>query len=124
MKKGSSHKTGTQQVEQFDDLGKRYSEINAKLSGVEQAPQKMIQELHSMKKSGDITLGKSRNVTVHGIPEPFMKEGKQQERAVRCPTVNLHGTMKISRHVAIKRVLRQEDGRRLLIGDAGICCQY
>lgn len=68
-----------------DDLAKRVADLRVK---------------------GDLALGRNRNVVIKGIPEPFMKESKARDRAMRYHIVNLLRQANIPEHVAIKRVLR------------------
>lgn len=106
----------TQKIARVTDLTTRCSEIGARLTDVEQALHRMDRELNSVHKSGDIALGRNRNVLDHVKTEPFMKGWKQRERSVRYCVVNLR-TAEIFEHVAIKGVFRL--GRWQEVGDSG-----
>lgn len=66
----------------------------------------MNRELNVVQKSNVIALGRNHNVGTHAIPEPLLKDGQQEERAVRYHVLILLRTVEIREHVAIKRVLR------------------
>lgn len=63
-------------------------------------------ELRTLKTQSDIALGRNRNVVIRGIPEPYMRESRQRDRAMRYHVNNLLRTANVPLPVTIKRVLR------------------
>lgn len=88
------------------DLATRYSEISVMLRDVEQAMHQMSWELSSVQKSSGNALSRNHSVIIRGIPEPFMKRGKQGKRAIKYHVVNLFRTVRIPGSVDNKMVLR------------------
>lgn len=66
----------------------------------------LSRELHTLKAQSNIALGRNRNVIIRGIPEPYMRESRQRDRAMRYHVNNLLRTANITLPVKIKRVLR------------------
>lgn len=94
------------------------SKVNVRLREVEQALQQLCQKLNSVQKSIDIVLDRNPSV-VHGVPEQFMWERKQRQRAVNYRTANLLRTAEIPKHINIKIYFTWEDSRKLVTRVAG-----
>lgn len=62
--------------------------------------------VHTLLAKTDIALGRNRNVVIKGIPEPFMRQGKQRERAIRHHLSNFLRMAEMEPHTGVKRVLR------------------
>lgn len=92
-----------QNTEENTDIN---SDLHKRMEAVEETNRKLTKALAQLEKNSDLALGRNRNVVVHGIAEPVMREGKQRERAMRYHIVNLLRMVNIPGHVAIKRVLR------------------
>lgn len=93
---------GIQEVANVTDLATRYSKISARLSYVKQVLHQMSRELNSVQKYSNIELGRDRNVFIHGISEPFMKDGKQRKSVVMYHVGNLSQMMEVLEQVAVK----------------------
>ena len=77
-----------------------------RVTAVEADTRRMEVALGHLHKSSDLALGRNRNVVIHGIPEPVMREGRQRDRAMRYHIVNLLRAVELPGHIGIKRVLR------------------
>lgn len=66
----------------------------------------LSQSIHHLRTSSDLALGRNRNVVIKGVPEPFMKERRQRERAVGYHLNNLLRTVGLLGVAKIKRTLR------------------
>lgn len=94
----------TQEVENAIDSVSRYLEISARQKDAERALHQMSRNLNGVQKSSDVALAKNRNV-IHGISDPFMKEGKQRKRAMNYHELNTLRKVGIPGNVAIKKIL-------------------
>lgn len=91
--------------------------MSARLQDLRQALHQMNRELNSVQKSGDIAMGRNRNVVIHGILRPFIKDGEKRGRDVKYHIGNLLRRVEIPKYVADKRVLRL--GRWQAVRDSG-----
>lgn len=66
---------GPQEAAKVGGPATRHSEISSWLKGIEQTLHQMSRELSNVQISSDTALGRNRNIVIHGIPEPFMKDG-------------------------------------------------
>lgn len=66
----------------------------------------LSQAVKHLKTTNDLALGRNRNVVIKGIPEPFMKESRQRERAIRYHVTNLLRMAGIPGTTILKRLLR------------------
>lgn len=106
MRRHRRENVGAPEVAKVTDPAARYSELKAKLSDVEQALHQMSRELNIVQYSSGIALEKNCNFSTYGIPEPFMKDGKQKEGTVSHHVINVLRKVEIPERVAVKRVLR------------------
>ncbi|KAF4531147.1 hypothetical protein B566_EDAN019182, partial [Ephemera danica] len=82
------------------------SRILQKIGLLDAEIQKNSTSIGKFTKLSEVATGRNRNVVVYGIPEPYMREGKQRDRTVRFHLINLLRIAELPGHVAIKRVLR------------------
>lgn len=66
----------------------------------------MKREMGTLKKCSEIATGRYRNVVVHGIPEPRIKESAQRRRAVTYHVRNWVRLAGFTEQVTLKRVIR------------------
>ena len=96
-----------------EDLSRELREIRDRLKANEEALERLLRDkemvvdqLKNLQANSDLALGRNRNVVIKGIPEPYMKEGRQRERAVRYHLNTILRMVGMPPGILIKRTLR------------------
>lgn len=76
------------------------------IRALEREKTNLSQSVHHLRTASDIALGRNRNVVIKGVPEPFMKEKKQRDRAARYHVNNLLRMVGLLVGSKLKRVFR------------------
>lgn len=85
---------------------KTKSKIAGRLDIIEEALRNHEALIERFQKLSEVATGRNRNVVVHGIPEPIIREGRQRDHAVRFHIINLLRIAELPGHTGMKRVQR------------------
>jgi rubredoxin len=76
------------------------------LKSLEEDKHVVINKLTKLEHDTGLAMGRNRNVVVHGIHEPFVREGRQRDQQMYHHLLNLLRIANIPGDVGIKRILR------------------
>lgn len=80
--------------------------VTDRLDKIEAVLKGQAYQLEQFRKLSEIATGRNRNILVYGVPEPYIREGQQRERAIRFHIINLLRLVEMPGHTGLKRVQR------------------
>lgn len=107
-KEGAPASSGTEGeiTATLERLAKRMEEQEENLNRLIKEKCILGEVVEKLRKNTDVAIGRHRNVLVHGVPEPYMRQGRLRDRYMRDHLATLIRAVAIPDYVLLKRVLR------------------
>lgn len=90
----------------LDTVKQNVQHLTSSLSTLIEEQHKTKTAITHIESSCEISLGRTRNVVIHGIPEPYQKSGRLRDKGMRYFIGTILRVAGIPGHVGLKRVLR------------------
>ena len=98
-------------------ITRRLDEQAESLRKLREEKEELSRTIDRIGRHSEVALGRTRNVLIKGISEPFMRYGRHRDRYMRSEVSTLLRGLGIQEHVLIKRVLRLGPWRNDLDGE-------
>jgi hypothetical protein len=108
----NNKKNSVEEIGTFNELREQVMAQGEAIRTLLRDKSSLSETVKHLKTTNDLALGRNRNVVIKGIPEPFMRESKQRERAIRYHVTNLLRMAGVPGTAVLKRLLRLGKWRR------------